>query len=268
MVGERTARIVAIGGGGFGSGARDRALDAYVAELAGPGNPRICLLPTASGDPHEQINRFDAAFGRLGCRTSHLSLFRLGDRPVAVRQHLLEQDAIYVGGGSLLNLIAIWRAHGLDRILEEAWRSGILLCGVSAGSMCWFEAGITRSHGKPRASGGLGFLTGSNCVHYDADPPRRPSFHDNIRRRGIPAGFGVDDGAALVFAEGELAEVVTARPAAGACRVELVEHRLVETRLEARLLVPPERDRGDDDPALGELQDLRSAGRPSLGLRR
>jgi peptidase E len=266
MRGARAPRIVAMGGGGFGAGPRDRALDAYIAGLAGPVRPRICLLPTASGDPVEQINRFNATFRRLGCQTSHVSLFRLGDHPVAIRQHLLAQDAIYVGGGSMLNLIAIWRAHGLDAILAEAWESGILLCGVSAGSMCWFEAGITRSHGKPRPSGGLGLLRGSNCVHYDADPPRRPSFHEHIRETAIPGGFGVDDGAGLLFAGTDLVEVVTARPEAGACRVELVGDELVETRLDARLLEPPAHL--PDDPALGELQDVRAAGRPPLGLRR
>ncbi len=261
-------RIVAIGGGGFGAGPRDRALDAYVARLAGPVNPRICLLPTASGDPVEQINRFNATFRRLGCRTSHLSLFRLGDHPVAIRRQLLDQDAIYVGGGSLLNLIAIWRAHGLDRILAEAWSSGVLLCGVSAGSMCWFEAGITRSHGKPRPSGGLGLLGGSNCVHYDADAPRRPSFHGHIRDGAIPGGFGVDDGAALVFDGTDLVEVVSARPGAGAARVDRVDDTVVETRLDARLLDAADDDRAERDPALCELQDIRAAGRArSLGLR-
>ncbi|MEA2354190.1 MAG: hypothetical protein QOD61_319 [Solirubrobacteraceae bacterium] len=264
----RTSRILAMGGGGFGTGPQDHALDAYVADLAGNDHPRICLLPTASGDPHEQISRFNVTFRRLGCRTSHLSLFRLGDHPIAVRQHLLDQDAIYVGGGSLLNLIAIWRAHGLDRILDEAWRGGTLLCGVSAGSMCWFEAGITRSHGKPRPSGGLGFLPGSNSVHYDADPDRRPSFHEHVRRQAIPGGFGVDDGAGLLFEGTELAEVVTARPDAGACRVEVRDGALVETRLEARLLEASEHDPAGLDPALVELKGLRAASRPPLGLRR
>jgi peptidase E len=269
MGGAASGRIVAIGGGGFGTGPRDLALDAFLAGLAGPESPRICLLPTASGDPVEQINRFNATFRRLGCRTSHLSLFRLGDHPVAIRRHLLEQDAIYVGGGSLLNLIAIWRAHGLDGILAEAWGAGILLCGVSAGSMCWFEAGITRSHGKPRPSGGLGLLSGSNCVHYDADPPRRPSFHEHIRLGAIPAGYGVDDGAALVFAGTELADVVSARTGAGACRVDVVDGDLVETRLEARLLEPFDGDRPESDPGLWELQEMRASGRPrTLGLRR
>ncbi len=269
MIGSgRTPRIVALGGGGFGSGGRDHALDAYIAQLVGVQSPRICLLPTASGDPHEQIARFNATFRHLGCQTSHLSLFRLGEQPVAVRQHLLAQDAIYVGGGSMLNLIAIWRAHRLDRILEEAWRAGILLCGVSAGSMCWFEAGITRSHGRPRPSPGLGFLPGSNCVHYDTDPLRRPSYHEHIARRGVPAGYGVDDGAALVFDGIELTEVVSARPTAGACRVELAAREVVETPLDVRRLEPIEVEPRGDDPALGELQALRSANRPRLGLRR
>jgi dipeptidase E len=263
----RAPRIVALGGGGFGAGGRDHGLDAYVAELAGGAGARVCLLPTASGDPHEQIGRFNATFRHLGCQTSHLSLFRLGEQPVAVRQHLLAQDAIYVGGGSMLNLIAIWRAHRLDRILEEAWRAGVMLCGVSAGSMCWFEAGITRSHGRPRPSPGLGFLPGSNCVHYDADPLRRPSYHEHIARRGIPAGFGVDDGAALVFEGRELSEVVSARSTAGACRVELVARAIVETPLEVRRLEHVDVEPAGDDPALGELQSLRATSRPRLGLR-
>ncbi|HEY5199264.1 MAG TPA: peptidase E [Solirubrobacteraceae bacterium] len=249
---------MAIGGGGFGSTGRDHALDAYIAELAGPDRPRICLLPTASGDPKEQITRFNATFRRLGCSPSHLALFRLGDQPeVEVREHLLAQDAIYVGGGSLANLLAIWRTHGLDEVLREAWDAGILLCGVSAGSMCWFQAGITRSHGEPRATRGLGFLEGSNCVHYANDAARRPAYHAAMLAGGIPGGWGVPDGTALVFAGTELLEVVTGRPGCDAHRVDVVDGELVEKVCEARVLEDREPDLADVDPALAEFRAQR-----------
>jgi len=261
-----TPRIVAIGGGGFGSTGRDGALDGYIAELAAADRPRICLLPTASGDPKDQIARFNATFRRLGCHPSHLALFRLGDQPdVELREHLLGQDAIYVGGGSLANLLAIWRAHGLEEVLREAWEAGILLCGVSAGSMCWFEAGITRSHGEPRASPGLGFLAGSNCVHYANDPDRRPRYHEAMLAGALPAGWGVPDGTALVFEGPELREVVSARNGCNAFRVEVVDGLLVETECVARVLEDREPDLPELDPALGEF---RARHRWAIGLAR
>ena len=140
-----------MGGGGFSGRPGDPELDRYVLDQATAVTPRICLLPTASGDPDDQIQRFYRAFHELPCEPSHLSLFRLGAQPVDLRERLLSQDIIYVGGGSMANLLAIWRVHGLDEILYEAWRRGIVLCGISAGSMCWFRAGVTKSHGEPRA---------------------------------------------------------------------------------------------------------------------
>jgi dipeptidase E len=267
---SRTQRIVAIGGGGFGSTGRDGPLDAYIAELAGrdrpTARPKVCLLPTASGDPMDQIRRFNATFRRLGCAPSHLALFRLGDQPdVELRAHLLAQDAIYVGGGSLANLLAIWRTHGLDEVLREAWQAGILLAGVSAGSMCWFEAGITRSHGVPRASPGMGFLAGSNCVHYANDVARRPAYHAAMLAGELPGGWGVPDGTALVFEGRELAEVVSAREGCDAYRVDVVDGELVEEVRVARVLEDREPDRPEVDPALAEF---RAQHRRATGLSR
>ena len=167
----------------------DAALDEYVLSLAPAREPRICLLPTAGGDSEEQIRRFRIAFGDRLCETSVLSLFRLGPPPVPLREHLLSQDVIYVGGGSMVNLLALWRAHGLDAILREAWQAGIVLAGLSAGSMCWFEHGITNSHGHPAPAAGLGFLPGSNSVHYDGEPERRPGLPRGGRVGGAPAGL-------------------------------------------------------------------------------
>jgi dipeptidase E len=212
-------RIVAMGGGGFSARPADPELDRYVVEQARVREPRICLLPTASGDPDDQIQRFYRAFHDLPCAPSHLSLFHLGSRPIDIRQRLLGQEVIYVGGGSMSNLLAIWRVHKLDEILYEAWRRGIVLCGISAGSMCWFRAGVTKSHGAPRVTGGLGFLPYSNSVHWSSEPERRLVFRKAVQAGEAAPGFGVDDGAALLFAGTELVETVRTQRSAGAFHV-------------------------------------------------
>jgi peptidase E len=216
-------RIVAMGGGGFSSRNGDPELDRYVIEQSAVTTPRICLLPTAGGDPDDQIARFYRAFHELPCTPSHLSLFRLGERRIDVRERLLSQDVIYVGGGSMSNLLAIWRVHKLDEILYEAWRRGIVLAGISAGSMCWFRAGVTKSHGEPAVADGLGFLPYSNSVHWGSEPERRMVFRAAIERREVPPGYGVDDGAALLFAGIDLVDAVCTHRSAGAYFVDL-EH--------------------------------------------
>jgi dipeptidase E len=249
-------RIIAIGGGGFSARPGDPELDAYVLEHASARSPAICLLPTASGDPDDQIQRFYRAFHELDCMPSHLSLFRLGTRPVDVRERLLAQDVIYVGGGSMSNLLAIWRVHKLDEILYEAWRRGIVLCGISAGSMCWFRAGITKSHGEPRIAAGLGFLPYSNSVHWSSEPERRTVFRTAIAGGELPAGFGVDDGTALLFAGTDLVEVVRAQRSAGAFRVGARD----EQPLEATELAPTE-----VDAQLLSIEEFRAVRRRAAG---
>ena len=164
-------------------------LEKYLLEATGKEQPKITLLPTASGDSQESIDRFYDRFGKLDAVPSHLSLFRLTvtDR----RDLLLKQDAIYVGGGSTHNMLLLWRDWGLVSILKEAWRNGIVLCGVSAGSICWFEQGVTDSLIPDRLVPlrGLGFLEGSNCPHYDSEPLRRPTCHDLLKRGFLKAGY-------------------------------------------------------------------------------
>ena len=178
-----------MGGGGFSAPPGDPALDLYVLQVARTPHPRICLLPTAGGDAEEQIRRFYSAFRHLPCEPTHVSLFRLGSDRVDLREVLLSQDVLYVGGGSLLNLLAVWRAHGADRLLREAWEQGIVLCGISAGSMCWFEAGLTTSFGEPRPVRALGFLRGSNSVHHDSERERRPVLPPGDPQRVRAAGL-------------------------------------------------------------------------------
>jgi peptidase E len=232
----RVPTIFAMGGGGFTMEPENPALDDYVRSLAPAREPRICLLPTAGGDSEDQIRRFSATFGDELCETSVLSLFRLGTHPVPLRDHLLAQDVIYVGGGSMVNLMALWRAHGVDAVLREAWQAGIVLAGLSAGSMCWFEWGVTKSVGRPVPARGLGFLPGSNSVHYDGEPDRRPVYLDVVARGEVPAGWGVDDGAGLLFRGTRLAEAVASRPGARAYRVRAVDGAAVEEAIEPRVL--------------------------------
>src|SRR3954452_3413059 len=231
-------RIVAMGGGGFSAAPDgDPALDRYVLDVPERACPRICLLPTASGDTEEQIQRFYRAYHDLPCEPTHLSLFRLGTKPVDLRALLLGQDVIYAGGGSLLNLLAIWRAHGIDAILREAWQRGVVLSGISAGSMCWFTAGVTKGYGVPRAVEGLGFLPASNSVHHSSEPERRPCFHEAVAREMAPPGYSVDDGAALLFAGDELVEAVSAPAGAGAWWVDANgDGSVSETPLDVRRL--------------------------------
>jgi len=261
----RVPTIFAMGGGGFTMEPGNPALDEYVLTLAPAREPRICLLPTAGGDSEDQIRRFHTAFGDQLCAPTHISLFRLGSRPVPLREHLLAQDVIYVGGGSMVNLLALWRAHGLGAVLREAWQAGIVLAGLSAGSMCWFEWGVTRSLGPPAVTRGLGFLPGSNSVHYDGEPVRRPFYLDAVAHGALPAGWGVDDGAGLLFQGTRLVEAVAARPGARAFRVHAVEGVAVEDAVEPRLLRP----RAHVDPSAPlAVDELRTHHAARRGLRR
>ena len=239
-----------MGGGGFTAGSADPALDELVLRLTGHARPRICLLPTAGGDSEHQIRRFYETYQDRLCEPSHISLFRLGREPVPLKEHLLSQDAIYVGGGSMVNLLAIWKAQGLDTILREAWEAGILLAGLSAGSMCWFEWGISTGSGHAAPVRGLGFLPGSNSVHHDSEASRRPVYLEAVRAGEIPPGYAVDDGAALIFRERSLDEVVSSRPGARAYEVdESGERALAARRVTAALRAT----------AVAELRRLRLA---------
>jgi dipeptidase E len=209
-----------MGGGGFTMEPVGGALDEFVLGLTKSPIPKICFLPTASGDPGEQIGRFHAAFAGRPCEPVHLSLFRLGAHPVDLRSYLLAQDIVYVGGGSMRNMLAIWRAHGLDEILRECWEQGTILAGLSAGAMCWFEGGITKSSGAAAPVEGLGLLPGSLSVHLDGEPDRRRPYLEAVASGALPAGYAADDGVALLWEDRELTRVVGSKPGLRCIRVE------------------------------------------------
>jgi dipeptidase E len=229
----RPPQIVAFGGGGFSMEAGNRLLDDFVLSLTGAARPRVCFLPTASGDADHYVVRFYRAFAGLA-DASHVSLFRRDRGSGAVEgdleRHLLEQDVVYVGGGSVVSLLGAWRAHGLDRVLKHAWRRGVVLCGLSAGSLCWFAEAVTAFHGPPTVVRGLALLPYSNCVHYDGEPARRAEYRRFVGD-GVRPGYAADDGAALHFVGRKLRQAVSSRPRAQAYLVEPRDHEVAETPL-------------------------------------
>ena len=221
--------VVAFGGGGLAA-----PLVRHVLGLARRTRPRVLFVPTASGDPDAYVARFYEAFTREDCRPAWLPLFLRTGEPL--RPLLLEHDVVFVGGGNTANLLAIWRVHGLDEILREAWEAGVVLCGSSAGALCWFEAGVSDSFG-PQLAGlhdGLGLLPGSMCPHYDSEPLRRPVYTRLVRDEGFPSGLAAEDGVGLHFRGRELHEVVSERPEGRAFRVTAEG----ETPLPVRRLAP------------------------------
>jgi dipeptidase E len=228
--------IFAMGGGGFTMEPANPLLDDYVLTLAQAKEPHILFLPTASGDTATQINAFYARFGGRSCVARYVSLFRLGDLECSLEEIVLAQDIVYVGGGSMRNLLAIWRAHRLDELLIEAWRRGTVLAGISAGAMCWFEGGVTCSSGAPEPMAGLGLLEGSLTVHADGEPERLPVWLSSVRAGTLPGGWAADDGLGLLFRGQQLERAVSSRPGAGAQRVDAIAGELVRHRLEPELL--------------------------------
>lgn len=210
-------------------------LDTFILGLTKKDKPRVCLIPTAGGDGEGMISKFLAAFTNERCEPSVLSLFR--GTHVDIRAHLLAQDVIYVSGGNTRNMLALWALWGVDAALREAYANGVLLAGLSAGSICWFECGITDSWpGALRSLSCLGLLSGSHCPHYDGEPMRRPAYQNMVGEGTIPGGIAADDGVGLLYENEALADVVSSRPSASAWRVDLVNGAAQETRIPARFL--------------------------------
>jgi peptidase E len=230
-------RILALGGGGFSMEPDNPLLDDFLLTLTRrrAGRPRVCFVPTASGDAEGYVERFVEAF-RDRAEPSVLRLFSRehGD----LRAFLAEQDAVYVGGGNTASLLAVWRAHGLPEILAEAAARGTVLAGISAGMNCWFEASVTDSFGPGLAGlpDGLGLVPGSACPHYDGEELRAPTYRSLVAD-GFPAGHAADDGCALLFEDGKLVDAVSSRPAAAGYAVARdPEGTVVERRLDPRYL--------------------------------
>jgi dipeptidase E len=225
-----------MGGGSFLAGSGSVPVDEFVLGLARNPEPKVCFIPTAGGDSDVHLVQFYEAFQHRRCTPSHLALFTR--TVVDIKGFILDKDVIYVGGGNTANMLAVWRLHGVDVALRDAWHQGVVLCGASAGGLCWFEGGTTDSFGLELAplQDGLGFLEGSFCPHYDGEVQRRPAYHRFVEDGVIGPGYAADNFVGMHFVGTALAEVVTGVDGATAYRVELIDGHAKETRLPARMM--------------------------------
>jgi len=197
-----------MGGGGFSEEPNNPLLDLYVLSKSDRLNPKICFLPTASGDADSYLLKFYTFFSRYNCILSHFSLFR--PNTYDIEDFLLSHDIIYVGGGNTKNMLLLWKEWGVDSILRKAWERGIVLAGISAGAICWFEHGATDSiPGCISSLNCLGILKGSCCPHYDRDILRPQQVPGLIQRRELKPGYALDNSVALYFVGDELNETVS-----------------------------------------------------------
>ena len=188
-------QIIAIGGGGFGREIGELKIERYIKEQSKKKNPKICFIPTATGDDASYIENFYKAFNSLECITSHIDFFK---RTIDLKPHILDQDIIYVGGGNTKSMLAVWREWGLDSILKEAYENNIIMSGVSAGAICWFEKGITDSYKDSQAIlPCLGFVKGICCPHYDEEPERIPYVSESLKENKIDECIAIEGYCAL-----------------------------------------------------------------------
>ncbi len=229
-------QIIAIGGAALPLDASHPTMLAYVLKQTKKKKPKVCFIGTAHGDAETVRLRYYASASQLECQPTHLPLF--ARTPRDLKSFILEQDAIFVGGGNTRSMLAVWRDWGLDKILQTAWRQGIVLSGWSAGSICWFEQGITDSIAGPlTAMPCLGFLKGSNCPHYDSEPMRRPTFQKMVATGKVLPGLAADDGVGLHFIDQRLARVVSATPNGRGWRVNASDDGIQEQALSTQRLV-------------------------------
>ena len=228
-------QIIAMGGAALPLELDNLLLIEYFLKQTRKRNPRVCFIGAAHGDADAGRLRFYAGFSQFRCRPTHLPLF--ARTPRDLEDFVLEQDAIFVGGGNTRSMLAVWREWELDRHLRAAWQRGRVLGGASAGSICWFESGVTDSVAGPlTAMPCLGFIAGSNCPHYDSEPLRRPGYRRMVARGELAGGIAADDGVALHFEGARLKRIVSSLPRASAWRVTKSGRRAIESKLPARYL--------------------------------
>lgn len=235
--GRMKGTILTLGGGGFSMSEEGSSLiDDFLLSLVRKPRPRVCFIPTASGDADEYVERFQAAFSHRA-QASVLSLFGRDPWGYTDPRMLLEQDIVYVGGGSTANLLAVWKAHGLPAVLSEAAASGVVLAGISAGMNCWFEGSSTDSFGSLAAlDDGLGFLPGSACPHYFGEEGRQQKYLGFVASGALPGGHAADDHVALLWRDGKLVEAVSEDDGRRAFHVTRHGDEAVETPLPVRHL--------------------------------
>jgi len=228
-------QIIAIGGAALPLELDNLLLVDYFLKQTHKRKPKVCFIGTAHGDADAGRLRYYAGMSQFNCTPTHLPLF--AKTPRDLESFVLEQDAIFVGGGNTRSMLAVWRDWGLDVHLRAAWERGVVLGGWSAGSICWFEQGITDSIAGPlTALDCLGFLPGSNCPHYNSEKQRRPTYRKMVASGKIVDGYAADDGVALHFVGNKLHRVVANQPRVRGWQLTRKGKRAVERALPTRLL--------------------------------
>jgi dipeptidase E len=229
MPGDRPRQIIPVGGAAFSADPRNLALDRYILDQTGLARPRVLFVPTATGDSDPYIAKFYGAYTALDARPSHLTFFQ---RTPDLRSLVLSQDLVFVGGGNTKSMLAVWRDWDLPGILREASDSGVVLAGVSAGAICWFEQGVTDSWSdRLRPLDCLGFIAGSCCPHYDGEVERRPAYHAMLAQHHIQPGYAIEDGVAVHFNDGRLERVVSKKEGSRAYHVSMAAGQVREEPL-------------------------------------
>ena len=189
--------IISIGGGGFGRNNSSSLIESYILRICDKDCPRICFLPTASGDDDTYIVRFYSIFTRLKCIPTHIEFF---NRTIDINIHIMNQDIIFVGGGNTKSMLAVWKDWGMCNILNEAYNNGVIMSGVSAGAICWFKTGITDSwDNKLTTLPCLDFINGTCCPHYDEEPSRIPYVKKILQKHKLTNCISIEGGAAMHF---------------------------------------------------------------------
>lgn len=232
---NKKRQIIAIGGGGFGRNPKNNKIENYILAQTGLERPRILFIPTASAENPSYIVNFYSCFSKLSCEPTHLNFF---ERTPNVRSMISKQDVIYVGGGNTKSMLAVWREWKLDELLLKAYKKGVVLCGVSAGAICWFQKGVTDSWASNlNVLPGLDFIPETACPHYDGEKDRRPSVHAMLEDKKFESCYAAEDGAAMHFVNEELRHAVSFEKEKTAYLVKKVGEKVVEEKLKTHSIL-------------------------------
>jgi len=222
-------QIISIGGGGFGRNPNQPIIEKYILGQSINKKPNVCFIPTASAEDKSYIVNFYSAFNKLECNTNHISLFQ---RTPSLRSIINKQDIIFVGGGNTKSMLAVWREWKLDQLLLKAYKRGAILCGVSAGAICWFKQGVTDSWASNlNVMDCMGILDGCCCPHYDGEKNRKPAVEKFLKEKVIEMCYAIDDGAAIHYKDGSLLTAVSFYKNAYAYEVKMRNNLLMESRI-------------------------------------
>ena len=221
---DNIGQIIAIGGGGFGRNPNQPIIEKYILKQSDVEQPNICFIPTASAEDKAYIVNFYAAFSKLNCSPIHINFFQ---RTPSLRSIINKQDIIYVGGGNTKSMLAVWREWKLDQLLLKAYNRGAILCGVSAGAICWFEKGVTDSWASNlNVMDCMGFIEGCCCPHYDGEKDRKPSVEKFLKESVIDSCYALDDGTAIHYKDGKVHSAISFFKDANVYEVKYVDDQI------------------------------------------